>query len=115
MINTPQPATGPARRAATDRPTIEMVVLQPTAFCNIACAYCYLPSRDQCGVMEQETVRCVFERIFESGYAAPELAVIWHAGEPLAAANTTSFRVLSKMCRTNPAPNSSTPIPTFIA
>jgi uncharacterized protein len=64
---------------------IETVVIQPTAFCNIACTYCYLPSRNERGVMEQATVRTIFERIFESGYAAPGLAVIWHAGEPLAA------------------------------
>jgi uncharacterized protein len=66
-------------------PVVETVVLQPTAFCNIACTYCYLPSRDQRGVMEQGTVKRIFERIFESGYCAPQLTVIWHAGEPLAA------------------------------
>jgi uncharacterized protein len=67
------------------QPMIETVVIQPTAFCNIACTYCYLPSRNERGVMEQATVRTIFERIFESGYAAPVLTVIWHAGEPLAA------------------------------
>ena len=66
-------------------PVVETLVLQPTAFCNIDCKYCYLPSRDQRGVMEQSTVRRIFERVFESGYAAPAISVIWHAGEPLAA------------------------------
>ena len=64
-------------------PCVEMVVMQPTAFCNIACTYCYLPSRNNRATMSQATVRRVFERVFVSGYATPELAVIWHAGEPL--------------------------------
>ena len=62
---------------------MELVVLQPTPFCNIACTYCYLPTRDDRGVMGIETVRAVFERLFASGYAAAEVAVVWHAGEPL--------------------------------
>ncbi len=66
------------------RPCVEMVVMQPTAFCNIACTYCYLPARNDRATMPQATVRRVFERLFASGFAAPELAVIWHAGEPLA-------------------------------
>jgi uncharacterized protein len=85
MFDAALPAAAAAHDPTADRPMIETVVVQPTAFCNIACTYCYLPSRDQRGVMAQGTVRRIFERIFESSYAAPELAVIWHAGEPLAA------------------------------
>ncbi len=64
-------------------PLIETVVVQPTPFCNIECTYCYLPSRRDRSVMGSDTLAALFERIFESGWAAPMLAVIWHAGEPL--------------------------------
>src|SRR4051794_38257826 len=64
-------------------PQIETVVIQPTPFCNIACSYCYLPQRNDRTVMLLETVRATFECVFNSGWSAPELNVIWHAGEPL--------------------------------
>jgi uncharacterized protein len=64
-------------------PQIEMVVLQPTAFCNINCSYCYLPDRDNKHVLAQSTVTRLFSELFASGWTAPRLTVIWHAGEPL--------------------------------
>ena len=62
-----------------------MVVVQPTAFCNINCSYCYLPDRTNKHVMAPETVRRLFAELYGSGWARPELLVLWHAGEPLAA------------------------------
>lgn len=73
----------PSAATATLRPRIEMVVIQPTPFCNIACRYCYLPDRNSRAVMTQDTVRRSFAEIFASGLAHPELTVVWHAGEPL--------------------------------
>lgn len=64
-------------------PVIQTLVIQPTPFCNIACTYCYLPHRSDRSVMSQQTLHAVFDRVFTSGWAAPELTVIWHAGEPL--------------------------------
>jgi len=64
-------------------PEIGMVVVQPTAFCNIACTYCYLPDRSNKHVIAQSTVNRLFEQIFASGWACGEITVIWHAGEPL--------------------------------
>jgi len=64
-------------------PEVGMVVLQPTAFCNIDCRYCYLPDRNNKHVMAQSTVTRLFGELFASGWAAPQLTVIWHAGEPL--------------------------------
>jgi len=64
-------------------PTLETLVIQPTPFCNIACTYCYLPHRNDRSVMSRETLQKVFQRVFESEWLAPELTVIWHAGEPL--------------------------------
>lgn len=63
--------------------TMEIVVVQPTPFCNIACTYCYLPSRDAKSVIALDTVKALFGKIFASPYPAPQLTVIWHAGEPL--------------------------------
>jgi uncharacterized protein len=64
-------------------PTVGIVVLQPTAFCNINCSYCYLPDRNNKHVLEQSTVTRLFTELFASGWTAPQLTVIWHAGEPL--------------------------------
>jgi uncharacterized protein len=66
-------------------PRIEMVVLQPTAFCNINCSYCYLPDRDNRHMLAPSTVTRLFSELFASGWSAPRLTVIWHAGEPLVA------------------------------
>lgn len=68
----------------TGTPEIGMVVVQPTAFCNIACTYCYLPDRSNKHVIAQSTVTRLFQQIFSSGWSCPEITVIWHAGEPLA-------------------------------
>ena len=65
------------------RPRISTVVLQPTPFCNINCRYCYLPQRDATTVMPLATIVAAFERTFASGWAAPQMTIIWHAGEPL--------------------------------
>jgi uncharacterized protein len=64
-------------------PEVGMVVVQPTGFCNIDCAYCYLPNRNDKHVMAQSTVKRLFGELFASGWAAPRVTVIWHAGEPL--------------------------------
>lgn len=60
-----------------------MVVIQPTAFCNIDCSYCYLPDRNNKHVISRLTVERLFSELFASGWASPEVTVIWHAGEPL--------------------------------
>jgi uncharacterized protein len=73
----------PAPPPVLSTPVLSTLVLQPTPFCNIACSYCYLPNRSDRSVMSRETIAATFRRVFESGWAAPELNVIWHAGEPL--------------------------------
>lgn len=64
-------------------PRIEVVVVQPTPFCNIDCAYCYLPNRADRSVIAHETIATLFEKVFASGWSADEVTAIWHAGEPL--------------------------------
>src|SRR3569833_1544915 len=68
-----------------EMPRIEMVVLQPTAFCNINCSHRYLPDRDDRHMLAPSTVTRLFGELFASGWSAPHLTVIWHAGEPLVA------------------------------
>ena len=62
---------------------IELVVVQPTAFCNLDCSYCYLPDRDDRQQMSMDTLRRLCERLAESDLLPETLSFVWHAGEPL--------------------------------
>ena len=64
-------------------PQIQLLVVQPTPFCNIDCRYCYLPDRTNKAVIGTETLRNLFTQVFASGWAQDELSVVWHAGEPM--------------------------------
>ena len=85
----------------SDSPTINIVVVQPTPFCNINCSYCYLPQRADKTVMQHSTVRVLFEQLFASSWASQELTVIWHAGEPLVvppAFYESAFQTIAALC-----------------
>ena len=62
---------------------IQLLIVQPTPFCNIQCDYCYLPDRADTSRMSPETFRLLLERVFSSGLVPAELSLVWHAGEPL--------------------------------
>jgi uncharacterized protein len=62
---------------------INLLVIQPTPFCNIDCRYCYLPNRSSKAVVERATLVNLFSQVFQSGWARDRLTVIWHAGEPM--------------------------------
>jgi uncharacterized protein len=64
-------------------PRIELLVIQPTPFCNIDCRYCYLPDRNSKAVVAAETLTNLFSQVFASGWVDGVLSVIWHAGEPM--------------------------------
>jgi uncharacterized protein len=64
-------------------PKIDLLVVQPTPFCNINCRYCYLPTRSDKSTLSLETLRTLFEKVFASGWLGDDLTIIWHAGEPL--------------------------------
>ena len=64
-------------------PKINLLVIQPTPFCNIDCRYCYLPNRSSKAVVERSTLANLFGQVFQSGWARDRLTVIWHAGEPM--------------------------------
>jgi uncharacterized protein len=65
------------------KPRIELLVVQPTPFCNIDCRYCYLPDRTNKAVVADETLGNLFRQVFASGWANGGLSVVWHAGEPM--------------------------------
>jgi uncharacterized protein len=64
-------------------PHIQLVVVQPTPFCNIDCRYCYLPDRSNKAVLADETIANLFSQIFASGWLQHRITVVWHAGEPM--------------------------------
>jgi uncharacterized protein len=64
-------------------PRIELLVVQPTPFCNIDCRYCYLADRTNKSVVADATLRNLFSQVFASGWARDGLSVVWHAGEPM--------------------------------
>ena len=64
-------------------PRIDLLVVQPTPFCNIDCRYCYLPHRNSKAVVAQQTLHNLFSQVFGSGWTSECLSVVWHAGEPM--------------------------------
>jgi uncharacterized protein len=72
---------GTAARSGA-QPRIQLLVVQPTPFCNIDCRYCYLPDRADKSVVADATLRNLFTQVFATGWAGDELSVVWHAGEP---------------------------------
>lgn len=76
-------ASGLSDSDAAFVPKIQLLVVQPTPFCNIDCRYCYLPGRTSKAVVAEATLRNLFTQVFASGWAAEGLSVVWHAGEPM--------------------------------
>ncbi len=68
---------------ATTSGPLELLVVQPTPFCNIDCSYCYLPDRANTGRMSLPTLDRVFAWVFDSGLVRGPFTLLWHAGEPL--------------------------------
>lgn len=62
---------------------LELLVLQPTPFCNINCSYCYLPNRDSRRQMTTATLEQAYRWVYSNGLVREPFTVLWHAGEPL--------------------------------
>jgi uncharacterized protein len=64
---------------------VELIVLQSNSLCNLNCSYCDLSasSRRTNSVMPLELLEKLFAELFSSGNLAPEVAIVWHSGEPL--------------------------------
>jgi len=63
----------------------DLLVIQPTPFCNIDCKYCYLSNRTDRSRMSMQTVLAVARFLRDVPVARNPLSVVWHAGEPLTA------------------------------
>lgn len=62
---------------------LELLVIQPTPFCNIDCSYCYLADRQITKQMSAQTLEQTFAWVFSSGLVRGPFTLLWHAGEPL--------------------------------
>ncbi len=85
------------------RGSTRLLVMQPTAFCNINCDYCYLPHRNDREVMSIETVRRAAEFVFGAGLNAPDFTIVWHAGEPLVVSPSWYRRAITAFQQAAPA------------
>ena len=64
---------------------VQLLIFQPTPFCNLNCTYCYLPDRQDKRTMSVDIVRTTIQKLKEEGLFDPELSIVWHAGEPTVA------------------------------
>lgn len=62
---------------------LELLVIQPTPFCNLDCSYCYLPDRNNTRKMSLQTLGQAFDWVFSSGLVRQPFTLLWHAGEPM--------------------------------
>jgi uncharacterized protein len=62
---------------------LELLIIQPTPFCNLDCDYCYLPDRKNREQIAPDTLRAILRWTAESGLVRSKFTVVWHAGEPL--------------------------------
>ncbi len=64
---------------------LQLLVIQPTALCNLNCKYCYVPERSNASRLAFPTLTRLFQRLVSSHLIRDqrEIEVLWHAGEPL--------------------------------
>jgi uncharacterized protein len=62
---------------------LDLLVIQPTPFCNLDCTYCYLPDRQNKRRITPALLDHIFARVFASAVVQGPFTVVWHAGEPL--------------------------------
>jgi uncharacterized protein len=64
---------------------MDLLVIQPTPFCNISCRYCYLPYKNNKAKMGMEVIDSIGRRLLHPPWVNESVVVAWHAGEPLMA------------------------------
>ena len=79
---------------------LELLVIQPTPFCNLDCSYCYLPDRLNKRKISLETLEKALNWAFSSGLVRQPFTLLWHAGEPMVLPATfyEQATVLLKRC-----------------
>lgn len=63
--------------------SVDLLVIQPTPFCNMNCSYCYLPDKSNPNKISIETVGCLIDTLINDKILSGHLSIVWHAGEPL--------------------------------
>ncbi|HZR84239.1 MAG TPA: cyclophane-forming radical SAM/SPASM peptide maturase GrrM/OscB [Candidatus Binatia bacterium] len=103
-------ALAPAGEAAGEHPRrpgepgpLDLLVVQPTPFCNLDCDYCYLPDRANKARIAPATLDRLFAWVFESGLARNRFTVVWHAGEPMVLPPAFYAEALAALVRHNGA------------
>jgi uncharacterized protein len=89
----------PTGNARDWRGRLQLLVVQPTPFCNLDCSYCYLPDRDNRKVMASSTLETLARKVFAAHLPAPQLSVVWHAGEPLVVSTTWFGQAFASIAR----------------
>src|ERR1035438_2105398 len=64
------------------QPTVRLLIVHATPFCNINCSYCYLSSRSSRATIDDQTLDNLFAKLFTSGWVRRRVDIAWHAGEP---------------------------------
>ena len=55
---------------------LDLLVIQPTPFCNLDCHYCYLPDRQSKKRISAATLECLFGRVFEGELVRGPVTVV---------------------------------------
>jgi hypothetical protein len=56
---------------------LELLVIQPTPYCNLDCDYCYLPSRGDRTRLSLEILDAALERVLESPFVGGDFTLLW--------------------------------------
>ncbi|HEY9645364.1 MAG TPA: cyclophane-forming radical SAM/SPASM peptide maturase GrrM/OscB [Chroococcidiopsis sp.] len=86
-----------ANELATFGP-IQLIVIQPTSFCNLNCDYCYLPDRHLKNTLSLDLIEPIFKTLFSSQFFRQDVTICWHAGEPLAAPMAFYEAAFERIC-----------------
>ena len=62
---------------------LQLLVIQPTPYCNLDCDYCYLPDRDDRRRLDPALLDPILDTVLSSPFVAGDFTLLWHAGEPL--------------------------------
>lgn len=85
LTNSPQAETNLFPIDITKFGPTNLVIIQPTSYCNLDCDYCYLPDRHLKNHMALDLLDPIMKAIFKSPFTTMDFSLCWHAGEPLAA------------------------------
>jgi uncharacterized protein len=77
------PGEGETHSAVDAVSPVEVLVLQPTAFCNIACRYCYVTERSKRQAMNGAVLAGIGSNILGCDLVRDRVLICWHSGEPL--------------------------------